>query len=726
MNSDASHNDYIEAGAAQGLSSGTIVNNKYKVIGLLGSGGMGKVYRVQQIALGKEFAMKVLDVRNQSEMTVRRFHQEARTTSQLQHPNLVEVHDFGVLGDTQPYLVMDLIEGESLAQVLKQQGALPVDFVIPLAIQVGFALMYAHEKGVVHRDVKPGNIMLLQADSPAAEGTVKVVDFGIAKLTQSEDGEIQALTRTGEIFGSPAYMSPEQCKGTGVDKRSDIYSFGCVLFEALTGSPPFFGDSAMSTMMKRLSEAPVSLKEGSFGREFPPALERIVARMLAVEPGERYQDFGAVVQDLIALKNTDGRNDGIAASTEDQRSLQSGKIRPKSIALIMVAACAATMILDCLVLLPTQAQYELATIRAAKALAKVQESIDESKKFSHQMKEEFREQDGEPASVLATTSGNQPASNVAANKKDVSNKRYPYVVSRNTASGIKKYLVFPKYIGKFFKLTDNGRFDAKGEYELPPDAQLVFILDKSVSPDPNVFENIADLNFAKIDYNNNFLVNDHSISTLRKISNLMALGLRETDIQSLAPLYDNKTLASLELLGTSVTETELLKLKRLGALRNLTFGPSRNPEIVFEQLAKTNNIFILGYKGMSGSQPTRTRADLDREISALQRLTSLHGLCIYNYPDFDDACLVKLLSLKNLTAIDIRDCGLTGKSAATLIKFPKLKELKLTKKNWSREQIATLKAKGMQVMFTIPQSERSRNSAQTLDPGKLIPLELED
>ncbi len=148
-----------------------MVGNKYQILSLIGTGGMGSVYRVQQVFLGKEFALKILDLHKQTEVTVRRFQQEARTASQLQHPNLIEVHDFGMLDDVQPYLVMDLVEGQSLSEWLKKTGALPVDYVISLCIQICFGLMYAHEKGVVHRDIKPGNIMLLHADRAVTEGS---------------------------------------------------------------------------------------------------------------------------------------------------------------------------------------------------------------------------------------------------------------------------------------------------------------------------------------------------------------------------------------------------------------------------------------------------------------------------------------------------------------------------------------------------------------------------
>jgi serine/threonine protein kinase len=182
---------------------------------------MGLVYRVNQIFLNKEFALKTIDKHFMSEIAVRRFQQEARTAFSLEHPSIIAVNDFGVLDDQSPFLVMDLVRGETLGERLKRTGPLTLEEAIPIFVQVCFGLAYAHECDVVHRDIKPNNIMLLKGMPLGSEGSVKIVDFGIAKFTQHEGGEMQALTRTGEIFGSPLYMSPEQCSGGRVDHRAD-------------------------------------------------------------------------------------------------------------------------------------------------------------------------------------------------------------------------------------------------------------------------------------------------------------------------------------------------------------------------------------------------------------------------------------------------------------------------------------------------------------------------
>jgi len=290
-----------EPSISEGIfAPGNILVGKYKVISVLGRGGMGCVYRVQQLFLNKELALKTVDKGRVSDVLMRRFQLEAKAAASLIHPNLVQVHDFGLLDDEQPYMVMDLVDGVTLAEQLKIGGPMSLQQIGPLFAQICFGLAYAHNQGVVHRDIKPSNIMLVNGLPLGAEGSVKVVDFGIAKLINTDRGEIQALTRTGEIFGSPLYMSPEQCAGGEVDRRADIYALGCVLFEALTGTPPHVGANSLTTMMAHQSQPAPTLKEASLGKEFHAALEQIVEKMLRKLPAERYQDLSLVAYDVDA------------------------------------------------------------------------------------------------------------------------------------------------------------------------------------------------------------------------------------------------------------------------------------------------------------------------------------------------------------------------------------------------------------------------------------------
>lgn len=284
-----------------------IVGGRYRIISLIGRGGMGVVYRVEQIFLGKELALKTIDSASRSEIAIRRFQAEARAVFAVNHPNIVAVHDFGLLDDQTPFLAMEFVKGHTLSDLIQAQ-VLSVDDALKVFIQVCAGLAHAHKNGVVHRDVKPSNIMVIDGMSTDTDGSVKILDFGIAKLTQFDGDKVQALTRTGEIFGSPIYMSPEQCSGGQIDHRSDIYSLGCVLFETLTGTPPFVGESALSTMMMHQDGATPTLKEASLGTNYDQALEQVVNTMLAKKPEDRYQDLNETANDLIAIRKGQSEN----------------------------------------------------------------------------------------------------------------------------------------------------------------------------------------------------------------------------------------------------------------------------------------------------------------------------------------------------------------------------------------------------------------------------------
>jgi tRNA A-37 threonylcarbamoyl transferase component Bud32/multisubunit Na+/H+ antiporter MnhC subunit len=275
---------------------------RYQVIDRLGSGGMGDVYAVKQILLNKTFALKTLHKSAISDVSIRRFQTEAKATFSLSHPNIITVNEFGLLDDQSPFLVMELVQGESLADRLKSKGTLSVDDALAIMVQVCFGLAYAHELGIVHRDIKPSNIMLVRSMPVGTEGSVKILDFGIAKFTAHPGGEIQALTKTGEIFGSPLYMSPEQCSGQQVDNRADTYAMGCVLFEALTGAPPFVTDSALKTMAMHLNQTAPTLRQAALGAKFSEALEQIVARMLSKDPNQRPSNLSELAHELHAIR----------------------------------------------------------------------------------------------------------------------------------------------------------------------------------------------------------------------------------------------------------------------------------------------------------------------------------------------------------------------------------------------------------------------------------------
>lgn len=329
-----------------------VVGGRYKILEQIGKGGMGIVYKVEQVFVGKKFALKTIDARHLSDATTRRFQHEARAAFAVDHPNIVSVHDYGLLDDRTPFLAMELVTGHTLSAQLAARS-LTVEEAIPIFVQVCFGLAHAHKLGIVHRDIKPSNIMIIDSAEAGTEGSVKILDFGIAKFTHHEDGEIQALTKTGEIFGSPLYMSPEQCMGMKVDHRSDVYSLGCVLYEALTGTPPFAGENALATMMMHNSEPLLSLKEASLGRDFPPEIEKIVQTMLAKKPEERYQSLGAAAHDLAAVARGDaldvsvlgaGRAAGIKSNSDKMVTVSQSQLIFQMIAISIFSALVSALI----------------------------------------------------------------------------------------------------------------------------------------------------------------------------------------------------------------------------------------------------------------------------------------------------------------------------------------------------------------------------------------------
>lgn len=275
---------------------GTILDGKYELTDLIGGGGSGLVYRGKHVVLGNTVALKILhlSVLSRSDM-VQRFQREARLTGLLSHPNIVAVRDFGLSQQNQPYLVMELIEGASLGEVLEKHGRPPLFECVNIFYQACAGLEHAHKKGLVHRDIKPSNLML--TDNGTAGVMVKLVDFGLARTTAVEPG-IAKITQTGHVFGSPPYMSPEQCRGMEVDARADIYSVGCAFFEALQGWPPFLGKDPVDVLIKHVSEPPPPLVFEDVPYQVHIRLSNIVAKCLHKDPDKRYQSVSDLMRAL--------------------------------------------------------------------------------------------------------------------------------------------------------------------------------------------------------------------------------------------------------------------------------------------------------------------------------------------------------------------------------------------------------------------------------------------
>ncbi len=296
---------------------GTLVGN-YRLDRILGRGGMGTVYSGEHVYIKKPVAVKVLHPQfARYTEAVNRFLREARAASSINHPNIVDVTDFGLLGDGLVYFVMEYLDGKSLEDIIEREGAVELHRALNIANQMALALEAAHKMGVIHRDLKPDNVMLLArpgrrdlvriahedhlSDAMVTEREeswdfVKLLDFGIAKVLIPD--ELTAETVQGAVFGTPEYMSPESARGEDVDHRADIYSLGIILFDMLTGRPPFEAQAANEVLQMQIHRPPPSPREFAPHREITESAELVILKAMQKDPAKRYQSMGELRTDL--------------------------------------------------------------------------------------------------------------------------------------------------------------------------------------------------------------------------------------------------------------------------------------------------------------------------------------------------------------------------------------------------------------------------------------------
>src|SRR5688500_12380441 len=291
-----------------------VFNDRYEVLRRIARGGMAEVFLARDLLLDRPVALKVLFREFAVDPSfVERFRREAQSAAGLSHPNIVGVYDSGESSGTY-FIVMEYIEGRSLAQIIRDDGPLSPDRAADVATDVAAALGFAHRGGVVHRDVKPGNVLI----SPT--GQVKVTDFGIARAVSTQEN----LTQTGTVMGTATYFSPEQARGEPVDPRSDVYSLGIVLYEMLTGKPPFAGDSPVAVAYKHVQETPVPPRE--LDPSLPSSLEAVTLKALAKNPANRYASADDFAADLRRFR--EGREvlaEGVLAPPADYTTMVSAQ-----------------------------------------------------------------------------------------------------------------------------------------------------------------------------------------------------------------------------------------------------------------------------------------------------------------------------------------------------------------------------------------------------------------
>src|SRR3954463_12081217 len=294
------------------MTTPRLLSNRYELGETLGYGGMSEVHRGRDVRLGRAVAVKVLraDLARDPQFQ-ERFRREAQNAAALNHPAIVAVYDTGETRTEHgplPYIVMEYVDGRTLRDIVKTEGPLPGQRAMEIMADVCAALDFSHRHGIVHRDVKPANVMITR------NGAVKVMDFGIARATT--DGQA-AVTQTAAVIGTAQYLSPEQARGEAVDARSDVYAAGCVLFELLTGEPPFTGDSPVAVAYQHVREDPKPPSD--VNPQIPPALDAVILKALSKNPANRYQSAAELRADLVRVRNGQSPM-APAVMSEDERT----------------------------------------------------------------------------------------------------------------------------------------------------------------------------------------------------------------------------------------------------------------------------------------------------------------------------------------------------------------------------------------------------------------------
>lgn len=636
------------------MHPGETIMGKFKIVDLLGSGGMGSVYRVDHLFLGRQFALKCLNKQQANDVSWRRFQNEAKAASKLDHPNLIKVHEFDLMPDGRPFILMDLVEGTTLSDLTKSTGSLPVKRVIEIMIQVAFAIQYAHDQGIIHRDLKPTNIMVTPPETEGGKEGIKLVDFGIAKLTGIDEFNQQTLTKTGEIFGSPLYMSPEQCTGTMVDHRSDLYSIGCVFYDLLTGAPPFIGENALSTMMKHQTEIPLSLKEASLGANFPPEVEQIVAKLLEKDPNRRYQTGNALALDLIPLSQS--LDDPKTQQLEIQRAALSKQGQTTQFLPRESAAPAKKQTGRNIAILAGTAIVCFSLGFATNSLTR------------------------KPETETVTKPSNKEK--IAPVVEHIE----PFLKSNGTT----RYFHFPAGMKKLGLLAFDERYERKTwlKVAIPPGRLIGFQAGEDLIANPQYWNGFGPNDFGLLDFGGVRNKGGAEVfSVIPRFTGLKFLNVGKSTFSSDELKYID-SLPALRGITFGFCERvkgqDILTLKCLPNLNFLDIIDIKNGRLVVREAANLNNLRMLVADSCDVT---------DDDLAVLSRNKSLKILNVACNTKVTDAGIEHLKQMKQLQVIVLRGTSITPKCVDALCEITDLKELEIVKVQWTDAQQRAFEAK---------------------------------
>lgn len=640
-----------------------VIDNKYEVIALLGKGGMGSVYRVRHIFLKKECALKTLEAEVNA-VNMRRFEKEAQVLSRLDHPNTVKTFDYGFIDGKFPYFVMELVQGESLGEKVKNYGPISLKLVFDIFIPLCFALQEAHDRGITHRDIKPSNIMLL---SQGGKTIPKLVDFGIARLNDLTLGAT-ALTQTGEIMGSPLYMSPEQCGAGNLDFRSDIYSLGCSLFEALTGVPPFYGANALATIGMHLHQEPPSLCEASLGKEFSPDLEELVSVMLAKSPDDRYQSMTEVAEVLMHIAAGKGGGIGsrssrsataysdFAGSRPDQNSV-AGSAKIWSLLVASAAICLSLVVLG--------GVFWWQGSRSQNQALSAQNSALEAKNVN------FAPINLPNMAIRGSFS--QPEKQAG---RDVRVFSFP-------DSNLGTLSLFSPDLS-----TDQvspTKWPASGRQEIEWHDPLAFTPSSDCVGSPRYFRKFKADELAFIDFDNNGEFSADVVPNILHLTSLKRLKFKNTDFDD-AALVQLGALPNLIALDVRLTEVTGKGLAQFTGLKKLQILKAHPADVALATAA------LAGSKALTRLELNKCGIVNDSDLKSLATCVNLEILEVDGNPAITDAGIENLKPLVNLQRLKLSGTSVTTGMAKSLPSFKRLQYLTVDADKFDSESLKKLQS----------------------------------
>lgn len=671
---------------ADPFAPGDIVGGSYSVCATLGHGAMGIVYRVKHVGLLAEYALKILTESELNQPGVLRFQNEAQAIAQLNHPNIVAIYNFGLHDGRIPFYVMDLLQGENLAELISKQGALPASVYLPFFIEACAGLGYAHSKGILHRDVKPANLVLL--DTADARGArIKVVDFGVVKFATDLSAEAQRLTETGMICGSPSYMSPEQACGLKLDARSDVYSLGCSLFETLTGRVPYIGRNPTETMLMHY-EAPVPTLTGKTrGLSFPEDLELLVGKMLAKAPMDRYANMDAVALDLNNFLQ--GKPLGTPAPAPIIVHSSTQKSNRATANALNAAAAASDLSTDKSDTLEKERTVSKAIGKSQPfksrppimskmnivlaLLAVVAVGISLSFRNTGALNKSSTTLSATKTSTAAAVGGNNRNSSPSlAGETQFQLTKAKYFSSTVTENNkVKKQFNFPKPVEDEFLAfigTDRTNYvRAEGTVSFDKTVPL-FLAPQSVALTvPEFFDKFrpADINLVILTPAS---ASDRMFSAIARIPNFSQLSIKNcTQLSNaIVPTLSKLNLTDFDAAGVSIDGTQMAKAKFWRNLKSLDLSKCKNLTPVLMQLNESKDLETLAISNSGLKQ---------KDFSLISRIPNLKVLDV-SHNKLSAPDLRSLSHIAKLNTLNIAYIGLRGESAVCeLVHFPSLNTL---------------------------------------------------